>query len=159
MARRSYPVSPNVNMLAPFCRNCEWYDDGTGLKRTAEMGDCLNTWAPRFTTRPDQSCSRFKSDTQFEIESRDRTLYPSMWSPVRIPADNHAAHVEAHQGLLRTLAETKFEVSWHPNPIVHRWRRFWRGPKMVSGAEIFAAEYAYVEANVPDAQKIVKPSE
>ncbi len=42
-----------------ICRNCEYYDDGTGEKRTAKSGDCLNRYSLRFTPERDFTCKEF----------------------------------------------------------------------------------------------------
>lgn len=65
MAKVREPRRPSIDHI-PFalsstriCRNCEFYDDGTGERRTAASGDCLNTFAPRFQTKPGETCERF----------------------------------------------------------------------------------------------------
>lgn len=45
------------------CRHCEYYDDGTGAKRTAAIGDCLNPLSPRFQTTPGDSCSKWSRNS------------------------------------------------------------------------------------------------
>ena len=45
------------------CRDCEYYDDGTGIKRTAKTGDCHNTYSPRFTPESDYCCEHFYLNT------------------------------------------------------------------------------------------------
>ena len=53
-----------------ICRNCEYYDDGTGEKCTAESGDCLNSHlSPRFQTKPDWTCKGFYPNTTKETKN------------------------------------------------------------------------------------------
>lgn len=54
-------------MILRLCRNCEFYDDGTGSARTAALGDCHNRFAPRFTTKPDDTCPEFMIDTTLKL--------------------------------------------------------------------------------------------
>lgn len=43
-----------------ICRSCEYYDDGTGEKRTGLSGDCRNTHSStRLQTRPEWTCEGF----------------------------------------------------------------------------------------------------
>lgn len=42
-----------------ICRNCKYYDDGTGEKTTAKSGDCYNLHSPRFSPEWDFSCKEF----------------------------------------------------------------------------------------------------
>lgn len=49
--------------MKKICRNCEYYDDGTGEKRTAPSGDCHNRLSPRFNPETDYSCLHFYPNT------------------------------------------------------------------------------------------------
>ena len=61
-----------------ICRNCEYYDDGTGEKRTAKNGDCHNSHSsPRFQTDPYQTCKGFYPDTtRSKPMDRDKLKQP-----------------------------------------------------------------------------------
>lgn len=63
MATMAAPAPQRAEMGERICRNCEWYDDGTGERRTAESGDCLNSFGPRFQTKPTDTCPHWLSDT------------------------------------------------------------------------------------------------
>lgn len=55
-----------------ICRNCEYYDDGTGEHRTADSGDCLNRWGPRFQMKPTDTCPHWFADSSPSDERRER---------------------------------------------------------------------------------------
>ena len=54
--------------MRKVCRECEYYDDGTGLNRTANSGDCHNPSSPRFTPEADFSCDKFYPNTSLYTE-------------------------------------------------------------------------------------------
>jgi len=56
--------------MKQVCRECEYYDDGTGIKRTGKSADCLNNHSsPRFQTKPNMTCKGFYPNTTLYKES------------------------------------------------------------------------------------------
>lgn len=70
--------------------------------------------------------------------------------------DDHAEHLAAHVGLMKSIENTMFEVKWSENWFVHAWRRWRRGPKMITGREYFADAYAAMERHIPDHERLIK---
>ena len=65
-------------MITKTCRDCEYYDDGTGLSRTAKSGDCYNRLSDKFNPEANHSCSAFYPNTSiFNAETIRRFYFPN----------------------------------------------------------------------------------
>jgi len=66
-------------MITKTCRDCEYYDDGTGLSRTAKSGDCYNRLSDKFNPEANHSCSAFYPNTSiFNAETIRRFYFPDL---------------------------------------------------------------------------------
>ena len=58
--------------MEEICKNCEYYDDGTGIKRTGTLGDCHNSLAPHFQVRPNQVSSCFYPNSSLNEDGTEK---------------------------------------------------------------------------------------